>query len=111
MEALRRARFIWALLCLIIGGGMAVLFAFSPKTPAFFIGLTLWCSTWLWLPLYTTTRATAAVALVWFFGVVPLGMFADTADVAAGRSALLAVVGAVVLALAWIAAGLRRSNT
>lgn len=106
MEALRRARFVWALLCIVVAGGLALVQSFAPQTDGRFIGPLLWSGVWLWLPLYTRWRAPAKFAALWFLGVTPLALLSDSPAPGVVVLAGAGVVGAVVL---YIAAGLRRT--
>lgn len=112
MESLRRARFVWALLCLVVGGTTAALLGFSPTPMPAYIAATLWCAVWLWLPLYTRWAALGKAAALWFFGVVPLTLFTQQhSGEAAMRATILSAAGVAALVVAWIALGLRRPNS
>ncbi len=106
MEALRRARLVWALLCIIVAGGLALVQFFAPQANDRFIAPLLWSGVWLWLPFYTRWRAVAKVAAVWFLGCVPLTLLAD--DPRPGLAVFIAA-GVVVTTVFWIASGLRRA--
>ena len=107
MEALRRARLVWALLCIIVAGGLALLQSFAPQPNALFITVLLWSGVWLWLPLYMHWRAIGKLAAVWFLGCVPLALLSS--DMPAARFVVLSGTGVVALIVFWIASGLRRA--
>lgn len=112
MEALRRARLVWACLCLAVGTVTATLLAFSPTPMPVYIATTLWCAVWLWLPLYMRWPALGKMAALWFLGVVPLTLFTQQySGEAAMRAAILSAAGVAVLIAAWVALGLRRPNS
>jgi len=106
MEALRRARLVWALLCIVVAGGLALLQSFAPQPNGTFIAVLLWSGVWLWLPLYMHWRTIGKLAAVWFLGCVPLALLAD--DPRPGLAVFIAA-GVVVTVVFWIASGLRRA--
>lgn len=106
MESLRRARFVWACLCIITAGGFALVHSFAPQPNGAFITVLLWSGVWLWLPLYMHWRTISKLAAIWFLGCVPLTLLAD--DPRSGL-ALFTAAGVVVTIVVWVAAGLRRA--
>ena len=109
MEALRRARFVWAILCILVAGGLALVQAFAPQPNALFITVLVWSGVWLWMPLYTGWATVGKIAAVWFLGAVPLTVLTERyGGEAAMHAVILTATGVAVLAVAWIASGLRR---
>jgi uncharacterized membrane protein len=112
METLRRARFVWSILCMLIGYGSALVLLFSAYRPELmqtFALIIVWSVTWLWLPLYTQWGALKKLAGVWFMGIVPLVVVATWGRESMATAVSLTGLGAVALTLAWVFSGLRRA--
>ncbi len=112
METLRRARFVWSLLCMLIGYGSALVLTFSSYRPELmqtFTIIIVWSATWLWLPLYMQWGAIKKLAGMWFMGAVPLVVVATWGHESAVTAVSLTGLGIAALTLAWVFSGLRRT--